>query len=101
MIAIVNLDKVRHIFRAVFQGARAMNRLESLGFIKWRVIAVLLIITLTIQLIPSRFADLIRSKVCSGFVGLAFFGFSVCQMVLSVITIDPDEAAARRGFIIS
>ncbi|MBP5631787.1 MAG: RHS repeat-associated core domain-containing protein [Clostridia bacterium] len=42
-----------------------MNRLESLGFIKWRVIAVLLIITLTIQLIPSRFADLIRSKVCA------------------------------------
>ena len=82
MLAIVNLDKVRHIFRAVFQGARAINRLESLSFIK-------------------RFADLIRSKVCSGFVGLAFFGFSVCQMVLSVITIDPDEAAARRGFILS
>ena len=59
-----------------------MNRLESLSFIK-------------------RFADLIRSKVCSGFGGLAYFGFSVCQMVLSVITIDPDEAAARRGFILS
>ena len=40
-------------------------------------------------------------KPSSGFGGLAFFGLSVCQMVLSVITIDPDEAAARRGFIIS
>ena len=40
-------------------------------------------------------------KPSSGFVGFAFFCLSVYQMILSVITIDPDEAAANRGIVLS
>jgi hypothetical protein len=40
-----------------------MRQYESSSFIKWRVVAVILIVAIVIQLVPSRFADYIWTKV--------------------------------------